>query len=203
MIEPDFVFPVSFPTIPFPWAFFSSFLASTRFLLPQAKTVKIIGMEATRAGLFAGPNCIRSQSGTWALQEIRFFFFGGNLLKPDNFINALVSAELPDWTVELRNILDFTLAEHSPAILVEVIIKKIRIDLSPEEKYHRGACVETKWRFSHCLSLIFMFLLRRRVSPISVNNRWGTFSDLSTGQKLKINLEDSSARKDKSVFVIK
>jgi len=42
--------------------------------------------------------------------------------------------------VELRNILDFTLAEPSPAILVEV--KKIRIDLSPEEKYDRGACVE-------------------------------------------------------------
>lgn len=36
LIEPDFALPVSFPTIPFPWAFFSSFLASTRFLLSQA-----------------------------------------------------------------------------------------------------------------------------------------------------------------------
>ena len=36
----------------------------------------------------------------------------------------------------------YPIAEPSPAILVEV--KKIRIDLSPEEKYDRGACVETK-----------------------------------------------------------
>ena len=54
LIELGFVFPVFFPSIPFPRSFFSLSPASTRFLLSQAKKVKI-GNEATRAGLFAGP----------------------------------------------------------------------------------------------------------------------------------------------------